>query len=64
MVLISSPLNIQYFNQNEEQTKNQCDLLDERIKQLNVTEDVGVLNISILEVATRRMSLPNLKKPG
>ncbi len=31
--------------------KNQCDLLDERIRQLSTTEDVGVLNISIVEVA-------------
>lgn len=28
-----------------------CDILDDRIKELNVTEDVGALNISILEVA-------------
>jgi len=34
-----------------EQTKRLCDILDERIKELNVTEDVGALNISILEVA-------------
>ncbi len=34
-----------------EQTKKLCDILDDRIKELNVTEDVGALNISILEVA-------------
>ncbi|UCG56511.1 MAG: polysaccharide biosynthesis tyrosine autokinase, partial [Phycisphaerales bacterium] len=34
-----------------ENTKKTCDLLDDRIKELNVTEDVGALNISILEVA-------------
>jgi len=34
-----------------EQTKNRCDILDDKIKDLNVTEDVGALNISILEVA-------------
>lgn len=34
-----------------EQTRRLCDILDERIKELNVTEDVGALNISILEVA-------------
>lgn len=34
-----------------EQTKRLCDILDERIKELNVTEDVGALNISVLEVA-------------
>ena len=34
-----------------EQTKKLCDILDDRIKELNVTEDIGVLNISILEVA-------------
>jgi capsular exopolysaccharide synthesis family protein len=28
-----------------------CDILDDRIKELNVTEDVGALNISVLEVA-------------
>jgi len=34
-----------------EQAKKLCDILDDRIKELNVTEDVGVLNISILEAA-------------
>jgi len=34
-----------------EQTKTLCDSLSSRIKELNVTEDVGALNISILEVA-------------
>ena len=34
-----------------EQTKKLCDVLDERIKEINVTEDAGALNISILEVA-------------
>lgn len=34
-----------------EQTKKLCDILDDRIKEINVTEDVGALNISILEVA-------------
>ncbi len=34
-----------------EQTKKLCDVLNDRIKELNVTEDVGALNISVLEVA-------------
>jgi len=34
-----------------DQTRKLCDILDDRIKELNVTEDVGALNISILEVA-------------
>jgi len=34
-----------------EQTRKLCDILDDRIKEVNVTEDVGALNISILEVA-------------
>lgn len=34
-----------------EQTKRLCDILDDPIKALNVTEDVGALNISVLEVA-------------
>ncbi len=34
-----------------ERTERLCDILDERIKELNVTEDAGALNISVLEVA-------------
>lgn len=34
-----------------EQTKKLCDIVDDRIKEINVTEDVGCLYISILEVA-------------
>jgi len=34
-----------------EQTKRLCDLLDERIKELNISEEAGAMNISILEVA-------------
>lgn len=34
-----------------EQSKRFCEILDERIKELNVSEDVGALNISILEAA-------------
>ena len=34
-----------------EQAQKSCAIIDERIKDLNVTEDVGALNISILEVA-------------
>lgn len=32
-------------------TERLCEILDSRIKELNVTEDVGALNISVLEVA-------------
>jgi capsular exopolysaccharide synthesis family protein len=32
-------------------TEKLCDILDDRIKELSVTEDAGALNISILEVA-------------
>ncbi|OHB60363.1 MAG: hypothetical protein A2167_00400 [Planctomycetes bacterium RBG_13_46_10] len=34
-----------------EQTKKDCDILNDRMKELSVTEDVGALNISILEYA-------------
>jgi capsular exopolysaccharide synthesis family protein len=34
-----------------ERTEKLCDILDERIKELNVTEDAGALNISVLETA-------------
>jgi len=40
-----------------EQTKKLCDILDDRIKEINVTEDVGALNINILEW-TRGCELP------
>ena len=32
-------------------TERLCDILDDRIKELNVTEDTGVLNINVLDVA-------------
>ena len=32
-------------------TERLCEVLDDRIKELNVTEDAGALNISVLEVA-------------
>lgn len=34
-----------------EQTKKLCDILDDRIKEINITEDVGGLNIAVLETA-------------
>ena len=34
-----------------QQSQKTCELLDDRIKELRVTEDAGVLNVSILEVA-------------
>src|SRR3989339_2198623 len=37
-------------------TENICDILDNRIKELNVTEESGALNISILEVARAESS--------
>lgn len=39
------------FQSDWEQTKKLCDILGDRIKEVNVTEDVGALNISILEFA-------------
>ncbi len=32
-------------------TERLCDILNDRIKELNVTEDIGVLSINVLEVA-------------
>lgn len=34
-----------------EQTKRLCDILDDRIKEIDITEDVGGLNITVLETA-------------
>lgn len=34
-----------------ERTANMCDILDERIKEVNLTEEFGAMNVSILEVA-------------
>lgn len=41
-----------------------CEILDNRIKELNVTEDTGALNISVLEVArpARNPSEPQKRK--
>ncbi len=46
---------------NLKRTEKACDKLDSNIKEINVTEDTGALNISILEVArpTERPSRPN-----
>ena len=44
-----------------EQTKRLCDILGDRIKEINVTEDTGALNITILEVA-RAGSAPTSPK--
>ena len=46
-----------------EQTKKLCDILGDRIKELNVTEDVGALNISILEIA-RQANNPSEPQKG
>ena len=34
-----------------EQSKRFCEILDDRIKELNVSEDTGALNVSVLEAA-------------
>ena len=34
-----------------EQTKKLCDILDDRIKEINITEDVGGLTVTVLETA-------------
>lgn len=34
-----------------DQIKKLCDILDDRIKEINITEDTGSLNISVLETA-------------
>ena len=47
-----SEKNTQYTILKSDITRNEtlCDILDDRIKEINVTEDTGALNISILEV--------------
>ncbi len=47
-----------------EQTKKLCDILDDRIKEVNIAEGVGGLNISVLEVAqaSEEPSSPNKAK--
>ena len=45
-----------------EQTKKLCDILDERIRELDFTEDVGILNISILEKAHPATAPSKLEK--
>jgi len=46
-----------------EQTKKLCDILSDRIKEVNLTEDVGALNISVLEVA-RQANNPSEPQKG
>ena len=46
-----------------EQTKRLCDVLSDRIKEVNLTEDVGALNISILEIA-RQANNPSEPQKG
>ncbi len=47
-----------------QQAKKMCDVLDERIRQIDVTENVGALNIHILEPArpSSRPSSPNVPR--
>jgi capsular exopolysaccharide synthesis family protein len=47
-----------------EQIQRSCDILDDRIKELSITEEVGALNITILEVAdvSARPSWPDRSK--
>jgi len=44
---------VEYYmlESNMKRTERLCEILDDRIKELNVTEDTGALNISVLEVA-------------
>ncbi|MBM4036919.1 MAG: polysaccharide biosynthesis tyrosine autokinase [Planctomycetes bacterium] len=39
------------FRSEWEQARKLCDMIDDRIRQINVNEDTGALNITILEVA-------------
>lgn len=36
-----------------QRTEKTCDILDDRIKELNLTEDVGAMNVNIMEAAVR-----------
>lgn len=49
--LTSQLANYTLLESDWERTKKLVDILDDRIKEINVTEDTGALNISILEVA-------------
>jgi polysaccharide biosynthesis transport protein len=46
-----------------QQSQKVCELLHNRIKELNVTEDVGALNVSILEIA-RPADIPSGPRKG
>lgn len=47
-----------------QQTKKMCDLLDERIREIDVTENAGALNIHILERArpSTHQSFPDVRR--
>lgn len=46
-----------------DQVQRSCDILDDRIKELNITEEVGALNITILEVAAAPMRPSSPDRP-
>ena len=51
------------FQSELKRTERICEILDDRIKELNVTEDVGALNITTLEVA-RAATTPSRPQKG
>ncbi|HUS57499.1 MAG TPA: polysaccharide biosynthesis tyrosine autokinase [Planctomycetota bacterium] len=43
-------------------TERLCEILDSRIKEINITEDAGALNVTVLEPARPENTLPNSVK--
>lgn len=46
-----------------DRTERMCDILDDRIKEVNLTEEVGAMNVSIMEVASAS-TLPSYPIPS
>ena len=54
--LSSQALQLVTLEEAYKRTQEQCDIFDKRIKEVNLSEDVGAMNVSIMEVATASTS--------
>jgi capsular exopolysaccharide synthesis family protein len=63
MDVSSQMLQLISLEESLERTEKLCDILDDRIKEVNLTEEVGAMNVSIMEVAGPS-SAPSYPKPS
>ena len=61
MDVSSQALQLELLQESLKHTEKRCDILDDRIKEVNLTEKVGAMNVDIMEVA-RPSLLPSYPK--